>query len=165
MRGVREGYLHRHGVKKLREFAQTNGYEIHSVPFCKPDMLMSKDNELLIIEVKTIGLGYLNLHTIIQGVGQLLYYAFQLKRDEKFKNKSMRIILAVPYNEEQWKKSTGYKNPLSSLDALLDDFFRRYQVELKVINFTEQEYAPLFSHVYEPEPYSQLNIPSATPKI
>ena len=54
---IKEGYLHRHGIKKLRDFAKANGYEICPVPQVDADLILRKDDRLYVIEVKSIGYG------------------------------------------------------------------------------------------------------------
>lgn len=134
--------LHERAVEELKMNLQNEGYKVARLPMYAGDLFATKNNEWMIFEVKKTLPGALDLHPIIQGVGQLLYYGFMMKQDPKSIGKNIHLVIAIPYNEAIWKKYTRAKEPLTNMKNCIEPFLKRYAIELITIEMTEEKYSP-----------------------
>ncbi len=138
---VRQDSPHEKGVRKLKATLTSQGYEVFRVPACAGDLIARKDQQVLIFEVKKIATGTINLHSVIQGVGQLLYYKFMFMKDPANKKYGApRLFLAIPFNTNAWKKQIGIGNAIDILYSRAKDFLALHNIQFMKVELTDEEY-------------------------
>jgi len=145
-------------VVKLSNLLRQNGYATNRTPNYAGDLYAVKSDEVIIIEVKPLHPGSLNMQPIIHGVGQLIYYSYLFNKTPESKTRSLKLWLAFPYNEKIFKEYYyGERNYLDDLKSRAEPYLNQFKISLVPVEMMENEfYDPAFIEFLSSQEMSAL---------
>jgi hypothetical protein len=120
--------IHERAIRTLKSVMEKQDYRVYRTPNSAGDIYACKGNEVIIVEVKKIHIGSLDMHPVIHGAGQLLYYDYLFHLEKESKERTLKLWLAFPFNAEAFKKYYSNGDFLRDFERRAGPFLNRFRI-------------------------------------